>query len=294
MELQVLKCLHYFDLFDHPLNVSEIHRFLQSKAEESEIKIALQKLIATNSAYSFQDYYGLLHLEKKVHDRIKYEKNAFGHHETSVKHGHIILNIPFVSGVCISGSLSKGVMKDDADIDYFIFAKSGKIWLAKFFVKAYKFLILKNRKELFCTNYFISDENLTIEEQNLYTATELATLIPISSKNLYDQLLLANTWYKTYLPNISIDDTNYIERPFNKSKIKRWTELILNNPLGSILNYIIRSASVLRNHLKYNNKKNKDFELMYRSTFDQIKVHDSNHQKNTLRKYNSNITKTPA
>lgn len=292
--MQIIHCLHYFDLFDHPLKAGEIHRFLTTESTEEQINDRLVYLIESNNVYSYNDYYGLTGVEEKVENRLKYENNAKRHYEISQTNGIIILNIPFVSGVCISGSLSKGVMKEDADIDYFIFAKNGRIWLAKFFVKAYKFLKLKNSKEMFCTNYFISDENLKIEEQNLYTATELVTLIPINSQNLYSQLLSTNKWYKDYLPNVRPENITVIERSFETNKYKAWTEALLNNPIGTILNQIIRQVFILRSHLKYKKKESTDFELMHRSSLDQIKVHEPNHQQKTLEKYNSNIKKITA
>jgi len=290
LKIQILKCLHYFNLFDHPLTITEIQRFLSVHSTEEDTSLHLSQLVHDQSVLKYKEYFGLQNINELVQCRIKYEKNAIHHHDISIKNGIIIQNLPFISGVCISGSLSKGVMKDDADIDYFIIAKGGKIWLAKFFVKSYKFLFLKNQKELFCTNYFISDKNLSIEEQNQYTATELATLIPINSKDIYEKLMSQNTWVQDYLPNINLNKIKSIDHPYQPKKFKVYTELLLSNGLGSLLNHSIRYLSIIRSNLKYKKNKTPDFELMYRSSLDQIKVHDSNHQQNTLRKYYSNIS----
>ena len=79
----------------------------------------------------------------------------------------------------ISGSLSKGYYDDDGDIDFFIITSPKRLWIARTFLILYKKIFLLNSRKYFCVNYFISSNALEIEEKNIFTATELTTLLPM-------------------------------------------------------------------------------------------------------------------
>ena len=46
-------------------------------------------------------------------------------------------------------------------------------------------------------NYFVDSQHLEIEEKNIFTATELATLIPACNKEIYNTLIDTNSWMKS-------------------------------------------------------------------------------------------------
>jgi hypothetical protein len=50
-------------------------------------------------------------------------------------------------------------------------------------------------------NYFVDEAQLTIEEKNIYTATEVATLLPLTGAKTFNQFYTANRWVKEFLPN---------------------------------------------------------------------------------------------
>ena len=84
---------------------------------------------------------------------------------------------PFVRGVFLSGSISKGFMSESDDIDYFIITAPGRLWLTRTLLILFKKIFLFNSFRNFCLNYFIDSENLYIPEHNRYTATEIVFLI---------------------------------------------------------------------------------------------------------------------
>lgn len=50
-------------------------------------------------------------------------------------------------------------------------------------------------------NYYIDEKELEIEEKNIYTATELVTLIPMQGEKALKKFYAANSWSKSFLPN---------------------------------------------------------------------------------------------
>ncbi|MEZ5195381.1 MAG: hypothetical protein R2764_02960 [Bacteroidales bacterium] len=76
-----------------------------------------------------------------------------------------ISNFPYVRGISLSGSLSKGYIGDDPDIDYFIITKENRLWLSCTMLIAFKKIFLFNSCKYFCVNYFIDTNNLEIEEK---------------------------------------------------------------------------------------------------------------------------------
>jgi len=83
--------------------------------------------------------------------------------------------LPSVRAIFLSGSVAQGRATDSSDIDFFIIARHGQIWTARFFV----FLILKifrqirtskNHAGKICPNHFITDTHLEIQEKDVYSA----------------------------------------------------------------------------------------------------------------------------
>jgi hypothetical protein len=106
-----------------------------------------------------------------------------------------------VRSVMASGSLSKNYMDEKSDLDFFVITAPGRLWIARMFLILYKRIFLLNSHKHFCVNYFVDENHLEIEEKNIFTATELATLIPLAGKSYYPLLFQKNKWISEFLPN---------------------------------------------------------------------------------------------
>jgi hypothetical protein len=53
----------------------------------------------------------------------------------------------------------------------------------------------------FCLNYVIDETNLEVPEKNIFTATEIVTLIPLYGYSLLENFFEANNWVGDYFPN---------------------------------------------------------------------------------------------
>ncbi|MGZ3945581.1 MAG: hypothetical protein ACXVJB_11605, partial [Mucilaginibacter sp.] len=137
-------------------------------------------------------------------------------------------------GIAISGSLSKNFADDDSDIDLFIVTAKNRLWIARTIMHCFKKLTFLIKKEhYFCMNYYIDEEDLQIHEKNIYTATEVATLMPLHGDAVFEQFYTANCWTRSYLPNKCLRLAT--AKPVKSSFVKRLVEILFDNRLGNTI-----------------------------------------------------------
>lgn len=287
----ILKAVLYFDIFHHPIDIDEIHRYLPSKHNKESIQPILQELVTSNSLKSLDGFYGYGDIEKNVKQRLTYNLNAKDIMPKAIENGLKIKKFPFVQAVFISGGLSKGVFKDQVDeaddIDYFIIAKKNRLWIAKFATKFYKYFYLNNSKQYFCVNYYITDESLKIPEENIYTATELLTLIPVASEKYFSKLLEENSWTIKYLPNAEVAGDFVMQKEdHDKNFISKIIQGICIGPIGYTIDHLLMLTNQLRNYILYYKKyKKSNYDLRFRSNKKESKIHPESHQARFLEEY---------
>lgn len=232
----VLKVLIYFDLFDYPLRAAEIVRYLDIPVEnEASVFTAVNELVASGIIFKTGIFYSLRSDENLGELRQKRNELARHYVERAHKMTRIISQFPFVKMVSLSGSLSKDCAYPDSDIDYFIIAQSGRVWLTRFLLTLYKKTILLNNPKYFCTNLIMGHQHLFFEYQSHYTAIEIASVLPVMGRQTYLEFWEANAWIKRYFPNVIPRDSEIIWTHFPKPWYSRGVEWMLNNQLGNML-----------------------------------------------------------
>ena len=197
----ILKHLLYSEVFAHPLNQDELIRFSSSEADISyqELHEVLNDLKSDGLILLQDNHACLFELEDKIERRAAAAKRADNLFDRAIRVSRFIQKFPFIQGVGISGSLSKGILHDDGDFDFFIIVKPNRVWVARTLLILYKKIFLLNSRKYFCVNYFIDSDHLEIEEKNRFTAVEVATLIPTCGA-IFDNFYLANTWVNDFFP----------------------------------------------------------------------------------------------
>jgi hypothetical protein len=243
LERSILKVLVYFDLFNYPLLQEEIQFFLDQKVTPAHLSSMLQQLTSMQRLYRQGAFYSLK-ADPQLHDRrIAGNQHARSLLTTAYKIAAFLYQFPYVRGVGISGSLSKNFADDQADIDFFIITSRNRLWIARTCMHLFKKLsYLAGRQHWFCMNYYIDEEALLIGEQNIFTATELITLVPVCGNGNMDRFFAVNNWTHVYFPN----STPKNDHPTfsHHSWIKRIMERCFNNRLGDALdNYLMKVTS---------------------------------------------------
>lgn len=194
--------MQYFGIFHYPLTAEEIHRFNSFQSKPEKIKTALEKLVKEQKLYHIDNYYLQENDPAWIEERLAGNARAKALLKKSKKYIRIIASFPFVRGIAISGSLSKNYASGDPDIDYFIITAKNRMWIARSFLHFFKKLtFITGHEHYFCMNYLIDTEALHIDYQNLYSAIEMATLLPVYNKSLVLEFYDKNSWVNTFLPN---------------------------------------------------------------------------------------------
>jgi hypothetical protein len=234
IEENILSALAYFDLFSYPLNRGEIYLFLPAKCDINQFNYALNRLVNEQHIYRFEKFYTLKNDFYLVERRLKGNKHAAELMITARKVCSLLIRFPYVRGIGISGSLSKNFADENADIDLFIITAHNRLWIARTFMHAFKKLTyLFNKQHYFCMNYYIDEQSMEIPEKNIYTATEVVTLIPLQGDMAFVGFFAANAWCRLFLPNNIMRVST--AKPGTKSWFSVWAEGTLNNKFGDWL-----------------------------------------------------------
>jgi hypothetical protein len=202
LQEHILRTLLYYDIFNYPLKADEVLRFLGTRHTQVDIlRQELDHLVSEGQIFRFGEFYSISDNASNIERRQHGNREAERCLHLAFKKAKLISRFPFVRAVLASGSLSKGYMDEKSDLDFFIITKPGRLWIARMLLVMYKRIFLFNSHKYFCVNYFIDTDHLEIEEKNLFTATELATAIPLYGREHYLKLHQQNAWVLNFFPN---------------------------------------------------------------------------------------------
>ena len=280
VDKHVLKTLLYFDIFNYPLKSNEVFRFLgMNSIAEGDVTQSLNSLVERKLISNFQEFYGLASDESFVQRRIKGNEKAKGYLPVAHRKALLIAKFPFVRAVLASGSLSKDYMDEKSDLDFFIITADQRLWIARTLLVMYKRIFLRNSHKHFCVNYFIDETHLEIEEKNQFTATELATVIPLYNPEAYQQLLSANPWLKKFFPNFQPRVTEHTT-PQKHGLLKKFTETFLNLFSKPLEKFFMRLTLSRLKRIYGKHYSNEDFSTAFKTK----KYTSKNHPKHFQRK----------
>lgn len=286
----ILKTLLYFDIFQYPLTAAEVFKHITTNhVTPDEVTRALAQLSDQSIIYPIADFYSIQNNLALGSRRVQGNQKALMSLPMARKKAMFISKFPFVRAVMASGSLSKDYMDEHSDLDFFVITKPNRLWIARMLLTLYKKIFLFNSHKYFCVNYYVDEEHLEIEEKNIFTATELATLIPLYGKEHYSQLMTANDWIKKYLPNHAARPIEQVPA-YEPSWFNKILEAIINCGGGNRIERIFMGLLAKWWKKRYQATYSKpDFEVAFKTKEYVSKGHPNNHQRKVLDLYQQKL-----
>ena len=282
---RIIRQLLYYDIFDHPLTKEEI---LRNCTQNEDNHNGFEYLLNKKLIFKINCHYSVRNDSQLSLKRIKGEENTHKSMPKALKMAKLISKFPFIRAVALSGSISKGYMDDSTDVDYFIITKPKRLWLARTILVLYKKIFLLNSFRFFCLNYFIDEKELELSDRNIFTATEINTLIPVYGNELIESFFKANTWvvdyYKEFPQKMTFEEKETPNTAFKKS-----LEFLLSNIVGNWLDYYSMKSTIQFWKWKYRNDNRNLFISSFRLNRSIAKYHPGNFQERVLASFYKNI-----
>ena len=235
LERAILATVLYAELFDYPLTESELFESLIGATPSREdLRAALVELVRADRLDSADGYYvapgkrGLVAVRRR---RRELSRRRF---ELARRFARWMTCVPFVRCVGVCGSLAIENSDEDGDIDLFVIAERGRLWI----VQAATMVMRRGSliwRERVCPNYFLGTASLRIRDRSLYTAHEVAQLVPLVGRSAYLDFVDANRWVDELLPNA--DFVSRADRSGSgvQPALARWLERLLGGKAGELL-----------------------------------------------------------
>jgi D-beta-D-heptose 7-phosphate kinase/D-beta-D-heptose 1-phosphate adenosyltransferase len=230
-----LLTLYYHDIFEYPLTLMELIKW-----EPGKIATKLKFEIP---AYEFKSgYFYLKGKEGLILKRTFRKRSSVAKIKIARKAASVLKTIPQLKMVAITGATAMLNAKGESDIDLLLIAEKGKLWTTRLIsLLTLKILGIpvrrfgeERQKDKLCLNMWLDESSLSWPEaeRNIYTAHEIAQIIPILNKDkTYEIFLERNKWIKDYWPN-----SVKIPKKINKIKTKKGI---------NIFEYIFRNLQYL-------------------------------------------------
>lgn len=246
MEKAVLKTLIYANLFDYPLTIFEIHKWLiGKKANLRQVESALGRLIKSSKLKVKSDYYFFPKHQGIFLARLRWETQSRTYLKKAQLIAQILKLIPTIKLIGISGGLAMNNASKTDDIDLFVITGKGRLWISRLLILGFLSLTGQRRKVTdskrqaagkLCLNTILEEDCLQQTNKDIYLAHEVLQMKVFWQRNgIYQRYLEENSWAFKFLPNwIGLSERL-------KIKEKNHQSLIVNHQsLFSYLEYLAR------------------------------------------------------
>ena len=213
----VLRTLAYAGIFNYPLRREEISKYLildsAIRIQEAGIYNAIHRITTDRKGLigEKEGYYFLEGFEGGVKQRKRRRKIAKGKYKVAGRFVRWAKLIPTVKLVGVSGALAVDNAHEEDDIDLFIIAQAGTVWITRFLSVLLAEILRVRRcpsgtdiKDKICLNMFVDEKHMGVaeNERDLFSAHEVVQMRPIYDRGgVYNRFIYMNRWVREYLPN---------------------------------------------------------------------------------------------
>ena len=287
----ILRTLLYFDIWNHPLTLDELHMFLpDAVSEPAALLPALQELICMGLVFDDGQHYAVRHSRGRAQgSRRSKERRAALMWKMARVVARLMRTFPFVRAVWVSGELSKNVASPHADIDFFIVTEPRRLWIARSMLILFKKAFLLNSRKFFCLNSFIDTRNLESPARNIYQAIEIASLKPLVNEPLLHDYFRANAWIWSYFPNFDAASIARSKAIATRSWIQRGVESLFRLIDADALDDRLMRAMRFVWTKRYPDMDDRTRERILRSTKNESRAYFGDFEERILEAYRRNL-----
>jgi hypothetical protein len=230
----ILRTVAYGDLFDFPMTAAEILRYLEAiPASADEVRHAAERMSPGQLQHAGR-YFVLPGRAQLAEIRDRRAVVATRLWPDAERCAYSLGRLPFVRMVAVTGALAMDNVDDGADLDFLIVTEPARVWLCRTviiqLVRLYKL-----RGVVICPNWILSREAIRLERRDLFSARELAQMVPLVGPEVYRQMIEANDWMRELLPNAVGPPRTNQPVTVGASPVTRLGEVVLRSAVGDPL-----------------------------------------------------------
>lgn len=265
LDQAILSTVVYFDIFDYPLTISEIWKWLYvkdsiGKYNISEILDRLENNYNLNEKISFKNvFYFLKGREDIINIRHRRHLIAIPKWRKARRVTKILRIIPYLYNISACNKIAYYNAENNSDIDFFIITKKGRIWMTRFFVTLITSILGVRRQKnkianRICLSFYITENHydlsrLTIEDPDIHFIYWFSQISQIYDRQAsYKKLINKNSWIKKYLPNFTYFKGVEYERKVKDIKIlaeiREYFEKVLDSRVGDYIENKIKNYQI--------------------------------------------------
>lgn len=214
LEKSIIKTVSYFSLFQYPLTLLEVYKWLFEPDREyglTEILAALDSLVDKGVLEKKFGFYFLLGQTGTVQTRLERYRLAERKFKIALFVARRLYKLGYVRNISICNNAGYNNAQPGSDIDFFIIVCAGRLWLSRLLITLITSALGRRRhaKKIAnraCLSFYLADDNydlsgIALDQPDIYLIYWLATLAPVFDRDCFEQFIRANCWQKKYLPN---------------------------------------------------------------------------------------------
>lgn len=204
----VIATVCYADIFDYPLTDAQLKSYLIKRKFKKNF--SLPSIKGLKIIHKKNETFVMLSKRKGILRTRKLREVASIQKWQKVERvGKWLAKIPTVTMVGVTGALAVNNAHEEDDIDLFIIAQAGTLWITRLLVVVIMSFFGRRKpgdtefKNAICLNMFITGAALSVprRQRDLFTAHEVLQMVPVIDKgNTYIKFLRANRWVTEFLP----------------------------------------------------------------------------------------------
>jgi hypothetical protein len=281
-ERAIARSVLFSSLFDFPLTLAELRYSLIESAQTPTAILttytkseALRRVVDLSDGFFFPR--GQRNLIETRRRRAQHSRAFLARHRRFLQ---IACAMPYVRLIALSGSVAHLNLDGDGDLDLLVVTRGRHAWSVT--VGLIVLAKVMRCRRVMCANFVMTDSRLEIVEQDLFSASQLLHLRPLSGHEVHQALLAANPFVYRYYPNA------YVPRVALRSRrqriglaVKRAVEWVGAGPAW-LAELVCRAT-----YRRYLRARSREWQSpdQVRLEADRLKLHTNSHRRSVLERF---------